>query len=168
VERLNQVWVADLIYVRAKETFLRLSVILDRRSRRVIGWELSRTLEAQGCVRALRKTLEARLPPEGLVHHSDPGVRYACEECVSVLEEARISMASAGNPYENAQAESFFKTLKVEEVHLTEYRNEREALERIERFIESVRNRKRLHSRLGYLPPSEFEERFQQPTLCVE
>jgi putative transposase len=166
-EGLNRVWVGDLTYIRLREAFLYLAVLLDSYSRRVVGWDLSRSLEAAGCVRALRGALESRKPPPGFVHHSDQGVQYACGDYVSVLEAAgaRISMASRGNAYENAQAESFFKTLKGEEVHLNEYRDEAHARERIGHFLEAVYNRKRLHSRLGYLPPVEFEQQCQQSTL---
>ena len=166
-EGLNQVWVGDLTYIRLREAFLYLAVLLDSYSRRVVGWDLSRSLEAAGCVRALRNALESRQPPRGFIHHSDQGVQYACRDYVAVLEGAgaQISMASRGSAYENAQAESFFKTLKGEEVHLNEYRDEAHARERIGHFLEAVYNRKRLHSRLGYLPPVEFEQQCQQSTL---
>jgi transposase InsO family protein len=156
---LNQVWVADLTYVRLRWEFVYLAVILDAFSRRVVGYALSRSLEASLTVAALQAALADRRPPPGCIHHSDRGVQYACDQYVKLLTDAglRISMSRRGNPFDNAQAESFFKTLKHEEVNLTQYRNFEEVAASIPTFIEQVYNRERLHSALGYLPPAEFE-----------
>jgi transposase InsO family protein len=162
---LNQLWVADLTYVRLRWEFVYLAVILDAFSRRVVGYALSRSLEASLTVAALQAALQDRRPPPGCIHHSDRGVQYACDEYVKLLTNAglRISMSRRGNPYDNAQAESFFKTLKHEEVNLTEYRNLEEAAGSIGAFIEQIYNRERLHSALGYLPPAEFEHNLYPP-----
>jgi putative transposase len=156
---INQLWVADITYIRLLCEFVYLAVILDAFSRRVIGWELGRTLEAELAVAALRKALATRQIQPGLVHHSDRGVQYASIEYTNLLKERgiQISMSRRGNPYDNAQAESFMKTLKYEEVYRSEYRDEQEVRRGIRRFLETVYNEKRLHSALGYVPPAEFE-----------
>ena len=156
---INQAWVADLTYIRLKSGFCYLAAILDAYSRKVVGWDLSESLEAVLAVTALKQALASRQPPVGFIHHSDRGVQYACRDYVAVLERAgaRISMAAKGTPRENAQAESFFRTLKHEEVDLTEYEHFREARQALGCFIDRVYNEKRLHSSLGYRPPSEFE-----------
>jgi transposase InsO family protein len=156
---INQAWVADLTYIRLSRGFCYLAAILDAYSRKVVGWELAETLEAVLTVRALKQALASRQPPGGFIHHSDRGVQYACRDYVEVLEGAgaRISMAAKGTPRENAQAESFFRTLKHEEVYLNDYENYRQARQALGRFIDRVYNEKRLHSSLGYRPPSEFE-----------
>ncbi len=159
VNSLNQLWVADITYIRLMCEFVYLAVILDAFSRRVIGWALGRTLEADLTVKALKKAIgRGRIEP-GLVHHSDRGIQYASKVYTEMLSAhgIRISMSRRGNPYDNAKAESFMKTLKYEEVYRAEYRDFRDARRQIGRFIESVYNRKRLHSALGYLPPAEFE-----------
>lgn len=155
----DQGWVADITYVRLPTTFCYLASILDDFSRFCVGWSLSRWIDTRLTLEALEMALEARNPDAGLIHHSDQGVQYVSAEYVGRLEEvgARISMAAVGNPYENAKAESFFRTLKMEEVYIKDYRTFEEAQEYIGRFIEEVYNKKRLHSSLGYLPPVEFE-----------
>jgi transposase InsO family protein len=159
VNRLDQVWVADITYIRLPTTFVYLACILDACSRRCIGWCLSRSIDTQLTLSALEMALASRHPGPGLIHHSDRGVQYASGDYVERLERAgmQISMAAVGNPYENAQIESFFRTLKREEVYLHDYQTFAEAEAHIERFIEEVYNQKRLHSSLGYLPPVEFE-----------
>ena len=158
----NQAWLADLTYIRLPHEFCYLATLLDAFSRRVVGWSLPRSLEADVVLGALDHALTWRRPGEGWIHHSDRGVQYACREYVDRLETAgaRISMTATGSPRENAQAESFFRTLKREEVYLADYASFAEAKARIGRFIEEVYDKKRLHSALGYLPPIEFEERF--------
>ncbi len=159
IDGLDQVWLSDITYVRLPTTFCYLATILDAYSRRCVGWCLSRQIDTGLTLSALEMALAARRADPGLIHHSDQGVQYASGEYVLRLEEAGalVSMASVGNPYENAKAESFFRTLKMEEVYLKDYRDFEEAEQNIGRFIEEVYNRKRLHSSLGYLPPVEFE-----------
>ena len=156
---LDRVWVADFTYIRLRETFLYLAVVMDCCSRRVLGWDLSSRPTAAMCLRALGMALTTRSPQAGFIHHSDQGVQYASTEYVALLEEsgARISMSRRGNPYDNARMESFIKTLKQEEVHLVDYRDEAHARSRLEHFLTAVYNQKRLHSSLGYCPPEEFE-----------
>jgi transposase InsO family protein len=159
-DSINQLWVADITYIRLLMEFVYLAVVLDAFSRRVVGWALGRTLEAKLPTAALRMALEQRKPAPGLVHHSDRGVQYASAEYTDVLEQHQIaiSMSRRGNPYDNAHCESFLKTLKYEEVHRSEYRDLPDALASIGEFIERVYNEKRLHSALGYMPPAEFEQ----------
>jgi len=159
LDGLDQVWISDITYVRLPTSFCYLAAILDAYSRRCVGWHLSPFIDARLTLSALEMALTTRRPEPGLIHHSDRGVQYACGEYVARLEEggAFISMAATGNPYENAKAESFFRTLKMEEVYIKDYRNFEEAEQNIAQFIEEVYNRKRLHSSLGYLPPVEFE-----------
>lgn len=156
---IDQLWVADITYIRLEEEFVYLAVILDGYSRRVIGWALERTLEDELTIQALRMALKRRQPAEGLVHHSDRGVQYASKDYTGLLKDngIEISMSRTGNPYDNARAESFMKTLKYEEVYRQEYRDLGEARASIQHFIEKVYNEKRLHSALGYRPPVEFE-----------
>lgn len=159
LDRPDSAWVADITYIRLPTSFAYLAAILDAYSRRCIGWALSRWIDTKLTLTALQMALAERRPPRGVIHHSDRGVQYASHEYVDVLESAgaRISMSGKGNPYDNAKAGSFFKTLKREEVYLKEYRSIEEADANIGRFIEDVYNTKRLHSSLGYLPPAEFE-----------
>ena len=156
---VNQLWRADITYIRLREEFVFLAVILDAYSRRVIGWALGRTLEDELTLTALRMALSRRHIHPGLVHHSDRGSQYASNDYTDLLKahQIDISMSRKGNPWDNAACESFIKTLKYEEVFRNEYRNLAEALASIREFIEKVYNLKRLHSALGYLPPAEFE-----------
>lgn len=157
---LDQLWVADITYIRLQEEFAYLAVILDAFSRRVIGWALADHLQASLAIEALAMALAARRPAWGcLVHHSDRGVQYACADYTRRLEAhgIRASMSRVGNPYDNAKAESFIKTLKHEEVNGASYRDIRHARRRIGTFLGEIYNRQRLHSALDYCPPDEFE-----------
>ena len=156
---VNQMWRADITYIRLEEEFVFLAGILDAYSRRVIGWAMDRTMEDDLTLAALRMALEQRQPGPGLVHHSYRGSQYASNECTDLLKDRgiRISMSRKGNPWDNAGCESFMKTLKYEEVLRQEYRDLAEAQRSIARFLEDVYNEKRLHSALGYCPPAEFE-----------
>jgi putative transposase len=158
--RCDQVWVSDITYIRLPTGFCYLAVILDAFSRRCIGWCLSDEITTDLTLTALNRAIVRRSPRVGLIHHSDRGVQYACAKYIKRLEEigALPSMSRVGNPYDNAKAESFFKTLKRQEVYLNDYRDLREAEANIYHFIETVYNAKRLHSSLGYLSPIQFEE----------
>jgi transposase InsO family protein len=159
LSNINQLWVADITYIRLRREFVYLAVILDAYSRRCIGWALSRHIDTQLTLAALRMALETRTVPPGLVHHSDRGVQYAAADYVALLQEHKIqiSMSRTGNPYDNAKAERFMRTLKYEEIYLNDYETLAEVLASVQHFIEAVYNRKRLHSAIGYLPPVEFE-----------
>jgi putative transposase len=157
---LDQIWVADITYIRLAEGFVYLAVVIDAFSRKVVGWALDDHLEARLAIAALDQAIAARNPaPESLIHHSDRGVQYACAEYIERLEARRIavSMSRPANPYDNAKAESFMKTLKTEEVNGKDYQNLDDARNRIGEFIKNAYNAKRLHSALGYRPPEEFE-----------
>jgi transposase InsO family protein len=164
---LDQLWVADITYVRLAEDFVYLAVVIDAFSRKVVGWALAGHLEASLALEALDQALAARQPqPESLIHHSDRGVQYACSDYVGRLEGRKIaiSMSRPGNPYDNAKAESFMKTLKTEEVNGKAYANIEDARRQIGAFIETIYNRQRLHSALGYKPPVEFEAELRPVT----
>jgi transposase InsO family protein len=156
---LDQLWVADITYIRLAEEFVFLAVILDAFSRRVVGWALDRTLEDDLTLAALRMALARRTILPGLVHHSDRGSQYASNDYTDMLKAngISISMSRKGNPWDNAACESFMKTLKYEEVFRNEYRDLADALASLPEFLEKVYNERRLHSALGYLPPAEFE-----------
>jgi len=156
---IDQLWRADITYIRLETEFVYLAVVLDAYSRKVVGWALDRNLEDDLAIAALKMAFRRRSPSEGLTHHSDRGVQYASNDYTGLLKEhgVRISMSRSGNPYDNAACESFMKTLKYEEVYRQEYRNLTEARASVEQFIEKIYNGKRLHSALGYRPPVEFE-----------
>ena len=164
---VNQLWIADLTYIRLLEEFVFLAAILDAFSRRVIGWALDRALDDELTLTALRMALARRIPRPGLVHHSDPGSQYASRAYIALLEgnQICISMSRKGNPWDNAACESFMKTLKYEEVYRNEYRDLAEARASIGEFLEKVYNQKRLHSALGYVPPAEFEAQLAAQTV---
>jgi len=156
----NQLWVADITYIRLKKEFVYLAVVLDAFSRKVVGWALDRTLAARLPIAALEQAIAQRQPPPGLVHHSDRGVQYACGDYAQVLQQHQMipSMSRPANPYDNASCESFLKTLKREEIYANDYRDLEHLFANIEVFIEQYYNRCRLHSALGYRPPEEFEQ----------
>jgi transposase InsO family protein len=160
VTAVNQLWVADITYIRLRVEFVFLAVVIDRFSRKAIGWSLDRTLAARVAVTALRQAIARRQPPPGVVHHSDQGVQYASADYVDELRGSGMvpSMSRPGNPYDNAFCESFMKTLKQEEVYCNQYRDYQELSEHLEEFIENYYNRQRLHSALGYRTPEEFEQ----------
>ncbi len=162
---INQLWVADITYIRLRGEFVYLAVLLDAFSRRVIGWSLAERLSADLALNALRMALDSRDLGSNLVHHSDRGVQYACDAYTALLEEnkIRISMSRTGNPYDNSKAERFIRTLKYEEVYLNDYDDLADARSSMGRFLDDVYNHKRLHSAIGYVPPAEFELSFSQP-----
>ena len=163
---LNKVWTADITYIRlANGTTVYLSVVMDRFSRKFLGWQLSYNIDAKLCVDALLMAFKEREGADlsGLIHHSDQGVQYASGEYISELEKRgiKISMSRKGNPYDNAHMESAIKTIKYDEVYMDEYQSFSDAYNNIKHFIEEVYNKKRLHSSIGYIPPTEFEQQYK-------
>jgi len=165
---INQLWVADITYIRLKREFVYLAVILDAFSRKVVGWELDKTLSVRLALAALNKALVERKPGPGLVHHSDRGLQYASSEYVNVLRQHQMipSMSRPANPYDNASCESFMKTLKREEIYANRYEDLGHMRVNIEEFIEEYYNRQRLHSALGYRSPEGFEQQEEAPKVA--
>lgn len=163
---INQVWTADITYIRIDTGFIYLAVILDLYSRKVIGWSISKKIDGQLALSALEMAIKRRVPGKGVIHHSDRGVQYLCDVYVKMLDEHGFhkSCSRKGNPYDNAWTESFMKTLKYDEIHMREYVTYLDVVENLPTFIEEVYNKKRLHSALQYLPPEEFENRVQSET----
>ena len=161
---IDQLWVADLTYIRLREQFVYLALILDAFSRRVVGWALDQSLHAPLALAALRRALHLRRPAPGLVHHSHRGIQYACREYVNLLEDHGLlaSMSRPGNPYDNARCESFIKTLKQEEIYTRQYRDRAELETCLSHFLEHYYNRRRLHSALNYRSPEQFERHLRQ------
>jgi transposase InsO family protein len=167
LSNINQLWVADITYIRLLREFIYLAVLLDAFSRRCIGWAISRHIDTQLTLAALQMALHTRTIQPGLIHHSDQGVQYAATDYVALLQEHKIeiSMSRTGNPYDNAKAERFMRTLKYEEIYMNDYETLAEVRASIEHFIETVYNRRRLHSAIGYRPPVEFEASLVQLKL---
>jgi putative transposase len=168
---INQVWAADFTYIRIQNGFVYLAVILDLYSRKVIGWAISKRIDAELGMAALRQAIVMRNPPPGCIHHSDRGVQYLCKEYVAFLKQHQLvpSNSAKGNPYHNAFVESFMKTLKQEEVYLANYQTYLDVITHLPMFIEAVYNEKRVHSGLDYLTPAELEEKIKlDPTLASQ
>jgi transposase InsO family protein len=167
---INQLWVADITYIRLRQEFVYLAVVLDVYSRKVVGWKLSRSLGSELAIGALAAAIAERQPQPGLVHHSDRGVQYACREYVALLEKQQMiaSMSRPGNPYDNANCESFIRTLKREEIDAYRYADLEQLRSQIGEFIEQYYNRQRLHSALGYRSPEEFEQQAERQTSAGE
>jgi putative transposase len=166
---INQLWVADITYIRLQTEFVYLAIILDGFSRKVVGWALDRTLATRLPKAALEQAIAARQPAPGLVHHSDRGVQYASDEYVQLLQQHQMipSMSRPANPYDNASCESFMKTLKQEEIYTNDYLDLDHLRTNVQVFIEQYYNRCRLHSALGYQPPQEFEQALASTTVSA-
>jgi putative transposase len=164
---IDQLWVADITYIRLREAFVYLAVVLDAFSRRVVGWKVDESLHAPLAIAALDMAIARRKPAPGLVHHSDRGVQYASDEYVARLRDHGLvaSMSRLGNPYDNAKCESFMKTLKQEEIYTRQYRDQADLEAHMEQFLEQYYNRQRLHSALGYRSPEAFENLLRTPLL---
>jgi len=160
IDDVNQVWTADITYIRIANGFVYLAVILDLCSRKVIGYSISKRIDRALTISALEMAILRRKPPRGVIHHSDRGVQYLCDDYVKMLADHgfHISCSRKGNPYDNAWTESFMKTLKYEEIYMGHYETYLDVVENLPHFIEEIYNKKRLHSSLGYVPPEEFEE----------
>jgi putative transposase len=161
IDGINQVWAGDITYIRINNGFVFLAVMLDLYSRKVIGWAISKKIDGKLTLDALRMAIKRRQPPRGVIHHTDRGVQYLCEDYVSELAAHgfHASCSRKGNPYDNAWSESFMKTLKYEEIYMRNYETYLDVVENLPHFIEEVYNKKRLHSSLDYLPPEEFEDK---------
>lgn len=159
---VNQVWAGDITYIRIGNGFVFLAVMLDLYSRKVIGWSISKKIDGKLTLDALKMALARCKPPKGVIHHTDRGVQYLCNDYVKILKGNGFHMSCSrkGNPYDNAWSESFMKTIKYDEIHMRKYDTYLDVIENVPHFIEEVYNRKRLHSSLGYLPPEEFEDMY--------
>ena len=169
-ERIDQLWVADLTYVRLRWAWIFVAVVMDAFSRRCIGWALETHLGAELTLGALRMALARRCPVAGLIHHSDQGVQYAAHEYVALLREhgIEVSMSRAGKPNDNAACERFIRTLKYDEIYLRDYDDVADARRSIRRFLDDIYNHKRLHSALGWVPPAEFEASLPERSLIAK
>ncbi len=167
IERINQVWCADITYIGLKSGFVYLAAVIDAFSRKVVGYCLAKSLAAEIALKALKKALATR-DTKDLIHHSDKGIQYCCTDYIKLLKdhEIKISMSATGVPVENPFSESFFGRLKVEEIYMFDYETYADVTGRLPNFIEEVYNRKRLHSSLGYMPPEELEKKIIDKNSC--